>query len=517
MRTFSTLAALAAAVSSATAAHQGFNYGNVFTDGTPKTQADFEALFRAAANLDGTDGGFTSARLYTMVQAGTANDPISAIPAAIDTGTSLLLGIWASAGPDVFANELEALRRTIEQYGDQLDGLIAGISVGSEDLYRNSPTGIEAGENPGANPDTLISYFKQVRETIKGTPFANYPVGHVDTWTAWDNSSNQAVIDASDFIGFNGFAYWEANQANDVSNGKSLFDRALGRTRAAVGGKPIWITETGWPVTGDTVGQAVPSAENAEIFWKEVGCPLFGETNVWWYTMQDSAPFPSTPGFGIIGSDVTTEPLFDLSCKADAAPSSASPTTSTKAPTQTGGGAVPSATSPGHDDGDDDHDDQDDGHDDGQDDGHDDGQDDDQDDHDDDGDDDSGDGAPSQQPTSHQPAPTATQSGDVPAPTGGEDHDDGDHDDDDDGDDDDATPTDGGAVLPPPSEPTDSAAVPEQPEPTQPGEEGDATSAIPPPAATGDEEDDDFPVEAGASSVSLSAACLAIMFAVAVF
>lgn len=67
MHPLSTLAALAAAISSAGAAYQGFNYGNVFTDGTPKTQADFEALFRAAADLDGTDGKFTSARLYTMV------------------------------------------------------------------------------------------------------------------------------------------------------------------------------------------------------------------------------------------------------------------------------------------------------------------------------------------------------------------------------------------------------------------------------------------------------------------
>ncbi|ROT40665.1 glycoside hydrolase [Sodiomyces alkalinus F11] len=479
MHTLSTLAALAAAISTARAAFQGFNYGNVFTDGSPKTQADFEALFGAAANLDGTDGGFTSARLYTMVQAGTANDPISAIPAAINTGTSLLLGIWASAGADVFANELEALRRTIAQYGDQLDGLIAGISVGSEDLYRNSPTGIEAGENPGANPDTLVGYFERVRDAIQGTPFANYPIGHVDTWTAWDNSSNQAVIDASDFIGFNGFAYWEANQDNDVSNGKSLFDRALGRARNAVGNKPIWITEVGWPVSGATVGQAVPSAENAEIFWKDVGCPLFGETNIWWYTLQDSAPFASSPSFGIIGSDVTTQPLFDLTCDAPAPPpSSAAPTTGTQAPTETDGGAVPGPTSPEDDNGDD---------------GHDGGDDDDDDD---------------------EPAPTVTESPHVPEPTGDGDHGDDGHGDDE-GHDDDGH--DDGGVMPPPSVPTDSPAPPEEPVPTQPGEGGNATTIVPPPVATGDEDEDGPPVEAGASSLTFSAACLAVMFAVAVF
>ncbi|CRK09717.1 hypothetical protein BN1723_020959, partial [Verticillium longisporum] len=83
----------------------------------------------------------------------------------------------------------------------------AGISIGSEDLYRNSPTGIAANENPGANPNTLVDYFNQVRDVIEGTSFAAYPLGHVDTWNAWDNSSNQAVIDASDWIGFDAYAY----------------------------------------------------------------------------------------------------------------------------------------------------------------------------------------------------------------------------------------------------------------------------------------------------------------------
>jgi glucan endo-1,3-beta-D-glucosidase len=171
------LAALMAAVSSVSAAYQGFNYGNTFTNGAAKSQQDFEAEFRAAANLAGTNGDFTSARLYTMIQAGTADDPISAIQAAINTRTSLLLGIWASAGSAQFENELRALRRAIDQYGDELSGLVAGISVGSEDLYRNSPTGIAANSNPGANPQTIVEYIGRVREAIDGTPFSSFPIG----------------------------------------------------------------------------------------------------------------------------------------------------------------------------------------------------------------------------------------------------------------------------------------------------------------------------------------------------
>lgn len=58
---------MAAAVGSASAAFQGFNYGSTFTTGAAKTQTDFENEFKTAASLEGTDGAFTSARLYTMV------------------------------------------------------------------------------------------------------------------------------------------------------------------------------------------------------------------------------------------------------------------------------------------------------------------------------------------------------------------------------------------------------------------------------------------------------------------
>ncbi len=66
MPSSASLLTLATAVSSAAAAFQGFNYGSTFTDGRVKTQQDFEAEFKTAASLEGTKGGFTSARLYTM-------------------------------------------------------------------------------------------------------------------------------------------------------------------------------------------------------------------------------------------------------------------------------------------------------------------------------------------------------------------------------------------------------------------------------------------------------------------
>ena len=68
-----------------------------------------------------------------MIQAGTTNSPTQAIPAAISTNTSLLLGLFLSSDQAVFSNELAALSSAISTYGQDFVELTVAISVGSED------------------------------------------------------------------------------------------------------------------------------------------------------------------------------------------------------------------------------------------------------------------------------------------------------------------------------------------------------------------------------------------------
>ncbi|KAI0150391.1 glycoside hydrolase family 17 protein [Xylariaceae sp. FL1272] len=321
--------ALLLALASVASAKLGFNYGSTFTTGAAKQQSDFEDEFTTAANLKGAKG-FTSARLYTMVQAGSASDPISAIPAAIKTGTTLLLGLWASGGDESFANEMTALKAAIETYGDDFTSIVDGISIGSEDLYRASPQGIAAGSYVGAEPDTLVKYIKEVRSAIEGTGLADAPLGHVDTWTAWENGTNSIVVDELDWIGMDAYPYFQDTMANGIQLGKSLFDAALETTKAAANGRPVWVTETGYPVSGKTSGDAVASIANAKTYWQDVGCPMFDNTNVWWYTLQDAQPDTPNPSFGLINAESTT-PLYDLSCDDVTVSSSTSSTSASKA------------------------------------------------------------------------------------------------------------------------------------------------------------------------------------------
>jgi glucan endo-1,3-beta-D-glucosidase len=298
----STLFALVASVSTASAVvYKGFNYG---------AGADFQNDFNTAKNLVGTSG-FTSARLYTMIQQGTTNTPTAAIQAAIDTDTTLLLGLWASETQDAFNNELAALSSAISQYGSAFTNLIAGISVGSEDLYRLTPIGAPTGV--GQQPATLVSYISQVRSILANANISP-PVGHVDTYTAWINSSNSAVTAAVDFLGMDAYPYYQNTIDNSIGNANATFFSALDQTIAASTGKPVWITETGWPVSGPTDGQAVASIANAQTYWDAVGCSVLGKYNTWWYTLQD-APQPTTnPSFGVVGATLSTTPLYSLTC-----------------------------------------------------------------------------------------------------------------------------------------------------------------------------------------------------------
>jgi len=321
----SSLLALLGSASSALAAVRGFNYASQGQD-----YNGFASQFKTAASLAGAND-FTSARLYTMIQDGTTNTPISAIQAAIDTNTTLLLGLWASVDQDSFDNELTALNSAIQQYGSSFADLVTGISVGSEDLYRISPTGIAAGSDAGQSPDVLVNYIGQVREAIKGTSLGSKLVGHVDTWNVYVNSSNSEVISACDFLGLDEYPYFQSTDPNTIGNSSFLFFQAYDRVSAVAGGKPIWITESGWPVSGPNTNLAVPSVENAETYWQGVSCELQSrEINFWWYILADAG---ASPSFGLSDNG---QPLYNLTCNPNAKSSSSSNSTSTSSQSASG-------------------------------------------------------------------------------------------------------------------------------------------------------------------------------------
>ncbi|KAJ0336583.1 hypothetical protein COL922a_007792 [Colletotrichum nupharicola] len=308
----SAVAISALAATAAAENYLGFNSGATKADRSAKFKADFEAEFKTAQNLEGAPGDFNAVRLYTNIQAYSTEDPIEAFEAAINTNTKILLGVWTS-GTDNIDKEINALKTAVTKYGTKLTDLIIGASIGSEDLYRNSVTGVKNKSGVGADPKTIVGFINDFKTAFKDTPLSKVSIGHVDTWDVWGNATNKPVLDAIDWVGVDEYPYYENDKGNSIENAGKLFDKAYKATIATAAGKPVWVTETGWPVTGETWDEAVPSAQNAKTYWDEIGCrQLFGKTPTFWYNIRDSNP-DNTMKFAIT-KDLSTKPLFNLTC-----------------------------------------------------------------------------------------------------------------------------------------------------------------------------------------------------------
>lgn len=328
MRVSTALTASALAVGVSAKNYLGFNSGATLADRSAKFKADFKAEFETAQNLKNAPGDFNAVRLYTNIQAYSTNDPIQAFEAAMETETSILLGVWCS-GTDNIDDEITALKTAISSYGSSFTDLIIGVSIGSEDLYRNSKTGVENESGVGQDPDVLVSFIKDFKKAFANSAIADVPIGHVDTWDVWPNSTNSAVIDAVDFVGVDEYPYYENDKGNTIDNAGSLFDKAYDATVAAVKGKPVWVTETGWPYSGKTWDEAVPSVANAQQYWQDIGCDrLFNKVPTFWYNLRDSNP-DNTMKFAIT-NNLSTTPRFDLTCPEKSKTSTSKASTKTK-------------------------------------------------------------------------------------------------------------------------------------------------------------------------------------------
>ena len=346
MRFTTALAVAAATISGAFAQDTfvlGFNSGASDDKGKAKTQEDFETEFKTAKGLQNAPGNFSAIRLYSNIQWETTDTPISAFAAAVATNTKLLLGVWAS-GTDDIDNELKALNSAVQEYGTKFTDLIIGLSIGSEDLYRVSEPGIRNKAGVGNSAETIVKFIKTARERLANTALKNVKITHVDTWTAWVNESNKAVIENIDFLSVNAFPFYESELDNRIENAGSLLSSAINATEGVAGGKDVWITETGWAFSGPAFGKAEATVDNAGTYWQDVGCALFGRKNVFWYTLRDANPANKVKF--AISNDLSTTARFNLTCPAKKELPAPTPITdnSTSTSSNTSNNASPNAS-----------------------------------------------------------------------------------------------------------------------------------------------------------------------------
>lgn len=290
MRFLSTAAAfLAASLPLASAFHKGFNIAAERPDGSCKSAADWNFSFQTMKNLP---GGFRDVRVFASSD---CNTLANAVPAAISNGIQLLVGVWTVDAAH-YGREKAALLSAMRTHGV---GWISAVSVGSETLYR--------GDEPASS---LAGKIYDVRGMMGANGGKGIWVGHVDTWTAWVNGANAAVIKACDFVGMDAYPYY---QGAAIGNARQTFYSALSATENAVAknkpGTPVWVTETGHPVKGANFGASVASPANARTYWQQVFCSVFPTRSTYWFDLRD---YQASPSFGVL--DINFRPIFNLAC-----------------------------------------------------------------------------------------------------------------------------------------------------------------------------------------------------------
>ena len=158
--------------------------------------------------------------------------------AAKKHGLRTLVGAWLGDDKEENEKEIEGLIALAKA------GHVDVAAVGNEVLYRNDLT-----------LEELVGYMKRVKEALAGL---DIPIGYVDAY--YEFSRHPIIVEHSDVILANLYPYWEGCPI-DYSLGH--MQAMYGQVVDAAQGKPIIITETGWPSQGGGLRGAIASEKAA--------------------------------------------------------------------------------------------------------------------------------------------------------------------------------------------------------------------------------------------------------------
>jgi len=182
---------------------------------------------------------------------------------AHELGLKTLVGAWL--GTDAAINQRE------------LDGVIEVARGGHADIVA---VGNEVLLREDLSEDHLIAHIERVRQALPGVP-----VGYVDAYYLFEQ--HPRVTAACDVILCNCYPFWEGcPREQAVAYMQSMVQRA----RAAAGGKPVIVSETGWPDRGSPFHGSVPSVEGAMRYFVDTFAWAAADAvDVFWFAAFDEA------------------------------------------------------------------------------------------------------------------------------------------------------------------------------------------------------------------------------------
>ncbi len=159
---------------------------------------------------------------------------------AKELGIKTLVGAWLGNDAEINKREIEGLIKLAKE------GLVDIAAVGNEVMYRNE-----------LSEDELLDFMRHVKNEIP-----QIPVGYVDAY--YEFSHRPRITEACDVILCNCYPFWEGCPfENSLDYMKEMYFQAKG----AGNGKPVIITETGWPSQGENLKGAIPGIKNARDYF----------------------------------------------------------------------------------------------------------------------------------------------------------------------------------------------------------------------------------------------------------
>ncbi|MFN2394822.1 MAG: glycosyl hydrolase family 17 protein [Bacteroidales bacterium] len=155
---------------------------------------------------------------------------------AKEYGLKTLVGAWLGTDEEKNQQEIDSLISLAKE------GLVDIAAVGNEVLYRND-----------LSKEELLYFIQHVKNKIPGIP-----VGYVDAY--YEFVQHPQITELCDVILSNCYPFWEGTDFKySLPHMQNMYHTA----KMAGKGKPVIITETGWPSKGESLGGAIPSNENA--------------------------------------------------------------------------------------------------------------------------------------------------------------------------------------------------------------------------------------------------------------
>ncbi|MFN5850093.1 MAG: MFS transporter, partial [Chitinophagales bacterium] len=161
---------------------------------------------------------------------------------AKEMGFKVMMGAWIGKDEEENAKEIKSLIRLINE------GHVDMAAVGNEVLFRKDQ-----------DEEKLIVYINEVRKNTNGIS-----ISYVGIYNEFIDYPK--LVDACDNILINCYPFWEGAH---IEHASVYLQEMYNKTKLIAKGKEIIITETGWPSSGQVIGEAIPSVENLMIYYIE--------------------------------------------------------------------------------------------------------------------------------------------------------------------------------------------------------------------------------------------------------